>query len=318
MPKLTHEHYMRRALELGAAQSGRTAENPAVGCVLVKDGDIIGEGATQDGGRPHAETVALQVAGRAAEGATAYVTLEPCSHYGQTAPCANALIEAGVARCFIAAVDPDPRVNWRGAALLQEAGIDVRVGLCEVEAKLAHKAFFARVGSSAVSDSETKIEFKVSDNLTILADELRKPFVRISINYGNNAHLVEKERWVNSVTLWDADKMGLRILPFMTDVAKRVEVGSFSFERVTESFDGDVFFALDKSFSEKTSLKKIIVKETNHIVETGFVIFSSTGAQILIVPNAMPYTLAIRCEGIGTKFFEPEYSLGWYEIADWN
>ena len=137
---------MRRALELGAQQSGRTAENPAVGCVLVKDGQIIGEGATQDGGRPHAETVALQVAGRQAKGATAYVTLEPCSHYGQTAPCANALIEAGIARCFIAIVDPDPRVNWRGAALLQEAGIDVRVGLCEAEAEEAHRAFFERVG----------------------------------------------------------------------------------------------------------------------------------------------------------------------------
>ncbi len=136
---------MRRALSLGAEQSGRTAENPAVGCVIVKLGEIIGEGATQDGGRPHAETVALQVAGRQAKGATAYVTLEPCSHYGQTAPCANALIEAGIAQCFIACIDPDPRVHWRGAALLQEAGIDVRVGLCETEALLAHQDFFNRV-----------------------------------------------------------------------------------------------------------------------------------------------------------------------------
>ena len=140
-----HKDYMRRALALGAAQSGHTAENPAVGCVLVKDGKIIGEGATQDGGRPHAETVARQVADRQARRATAYVTLEPCSHYGQTAPCANALIEAGIARCFIAVVDPDPRVHWRGAALLQEAGIDVWVGLCEDEAAQAHETFFARV-----------------------------------------------------------------------------------------------------------------------------------------------------------------------------
>ena len=139
--------YMRRALELGAAQSGRTAENPAVGCVLVKDGQIIGEGATQDGGRPHAETVALQVAGCQARGASCYVTLEPCSHYGQTVPCANALIDAEIAICFIAVVDPDPRVNWRGAALLQEAGIDVRVGLCEAEAAAAHQVFFARVSN---------------------------------------------------------------------------------------------------------------------------------------------------------------------------
>ena len=145
---LQHKDYMRRALALGAAQSGRTAENPAVGCVLVKDREVIGEGATQDGGRPHAETVALQVAGRQAKGATAYVTLEPCSHYGQTAPCANALIEAGIARCFIACIDPDPRVHWRGAALLQEAGIDVRVGLCEDEAEQAHRNFIANVKNS--------------------------------------------------------------------------------------------------------------------------------------------------------------------------
>ena len=142
---LNPEYYMRRALELGALQSGRTAENPAVGCVIVKDGKIVGEGATQDGGRPHAETVALQVAGTQARGADAYVTLEPCSHYGQTAPCANALIDAGINRCFIAVVDPDPRVNWRGAALLQEAGIDVQVGLCGDEAATAHAAFFDRV-----------------------------------------------------------------------------------------------------------------------------------------------------------------------------
>lgn len=149
---------MRRALELGTAQSGRTAENPAVGCVLVKGGLIIGEGATQDGGRPHAETVALQVAGRQARGATAYVTLEPCSHYGQTAPCANTLIEAGIARCFIAVVDPDPRVNWRGAALLQEAGIDVQVGLCQAEATEAHREFFKRVGEIILACAETRTE----------------------------------------------------------------------------------------------------------------------------------------------------------------
>lgn len=136
---------MQRALAIGATQAGRTGENPAVGCVLVLGGEIIAEGATQDKGRPHAEAVALEIAGNLASGATAYVTLEPCSHYGQTAPCAKALIDAGVARVFIACIDPDPRVHWRGAALLQEAGMDVQVGLCEAEAKAAHAAFFARV-----------------------------------------------------------------------------------------------------------------------------------------------------------------------------
>jgi len=136
---------MQAALDLARGQIGRTAENPAVGCVLVKDGVVIARGVTSDGGRPHGEANALQVAGAAARGATAYVTLEPCSHYGQTAPCATALIEAGIARCVIAVIDPDPRVHWRGAALLQEAGIDTVVGVMEDEARALNQAFFTRV-----------------------------------------------------------------------------------------------------------------------------------------------------------------------------
>ena len=135
---------MSLALDLARGQQGRTAENPAVGCVLVKDGKIIGQGVTSDGGRPHGEANALQVAGRAAKGATAFVTLEPCSHYGQTAPCANALIAAGITRCVIAVIDPDPRVHWRGAALLQEAGIDTVIGEGAEEAFQINADFFGR------------------------------------------------------------------------------------------------------------------------------------------------------------------------------
>ncbi len=135
---------MAIALRLARGQKGRTAENPSVGCVLVKDGSVIGQGVTSDGGRPHGETNALQVAGRSAKGATAYVTLEPCSHYGQTAPCANALIEAEITRCVIAVIDPDPRVHWRGAALLQEAGIDTVIGEGRDTALEINAEFFNR------------------------------------------------------------------------------------------------------------------------------------------------------------------------------
>ena len=141
---VTDAHYMQIALDLARVQMGRTHENPAVGCVLVRNGKIVGRGATSDKGRPHAETNALMVAGRQAEGATAYVTLEPCSHYGQTAPCASALIDAGIKRCVIAAIDPDPRVHWRGAALLQEAGIDTIIGEGADEAFQINADFFAR------------------------------------------------------------------------------------------------------------------------------------------------------------------------------
>ena len=145
--RMDHKACMKIALDVAREQIGRTAENPAVGCVLVKNGEIIGRGATADGGRPHAETIALMTAGSQAKGSTAYVTLEPCSHYGQTGPCANALIEAGISRCFIAVIDPDPRVHWRGAALLQEAGIDTQIGLCRDEAYEMNTDFFERVSS---------------------------------------------------------------------------------------------------------------------------------------------------------------------------
>lgn len=139
--------FMARALELARAQQGRTRPNPAVGCVLVKDGEIVGEAATADGGRPHAETQALEKAGRNAKNSTAYVTLEPCSHYGQTGPCAKALIDAQISRCIIACVDPDPRVHWRGTAMLQEAGIDTVIGFMADEARGLNAEFFSKFPS---------------------------------------------------------------------------------------------------------------------------------------------------------------------------
>lgn len=128
---------MTAAIEQSLLQRGRTGENPNVGCVIVKDGHIVGRGATGRGGRPHAETQALAQAGAQARAADVYVTLEPCSHFGQTPPCADALIQAKIARCYIAVIDPDKRVNYQGAARLQEAGIDTQIGLGEQAARAA-------------------------------------------------------------------------------------------------------------------------------------------------------------------------------------
>ncbi|MEH6474056.1 MAG: bifunctional diaminohydroxyphosphoribosylaminopyrimidine deaminase/5-amino-6-(5-phosphoribosylamino)uracil reductase RibD [Sneathiella sp.] len=127
-------HYMTIALRLARRGWGHVAPNPAVGCVLVREDKIVGRGWTQDGGRPHAETMALQQAGALAEGATAYVTLEPCSHHGKTAPCSEALIAAGIQRVVSALQDPDERVNGRGIKLLEDAGIQVTTRVCEAEA----------------------------------------------------------------------------------------------------------------------------------------------------------------------------------------
>jgi diaminohydroxyphosphoribosylaminopyrimidine deaminase/5-amino-6-(5-phosphoribosylamino)uracil reductase len=126
---------MAEAIALARAALGTTAPNPAVGCVIAVGDRVIGRGATQPGGRPHAEVVALADAGEAARGATAYVTLEPCAHHGRTPPCAEALIAAGVARVVIAhAHDPDPRVQGRGVGLLRAAGIIVETGVLAEEA----------------------------------------------------------------------------------------------------------------------------------------------------------------------------------------
>jgi len=121
-------------LRLARRALGTAWPNPAVGCVLVRDGHVVGRGWTQPGGRPHAETEAIRRAGKAANGADAYVTLEPCSHTGKTPPCAEAMIDAGIARAVIAIEDPDPRVSGKGAASLGSAGIEVVEGVCADEA----------------------------------------------------------------------------------------------------------------------------------------------------------------------------------------
>lgn len=136
---------MRHALALATRGLGRVWPNPAVGCILIQGNRVVGRGRTQDGGRPHAERVALDAAGDAARGATAYVTLEPCSHHGKTPPCAEALIAAGIARVVVALGDPDPRVNGRGLAMLRDAGVEVISGVCEAEARALQSGFLSKI-----------------------------------------------------------------------------------------------------------------------------------------------------------------------------
>ncbi len=136
---------MRTALALAARGLGLTWPNPTVGCVLVAGGRVVGRGGTQPGGRPHAETVALERAGGRARGAIAYVSLEPCAHHGKTPSCADALIEAGVTGAVIATKDPNPAVNGGGIDKLRGAGIAVEVGLMEEQARALNAGFFLKV-----------------------------------------------------------------------------------------------------------------------------------------------------------------------------
>ena len=143
-PSCDHD-YMVRALSLAEGVRGHVWPNPPVGCVIVKHGEIVAEAATHPGGRPHAERKALDSAGDGAASATLYVTLEPCSHWGKTPPCADAIIEAGIARVVCAVQDPAPRVNGAGFDTLIRGGVDVSIGMCREAAERVMSGFFHRV-----------------------------------------------------------------------------------------------------------------------------------------------------------------------------
>ncbi|WP_026619258.1 diaminohydroxyphosphoribosylaminopyrimidine deaminase / 5-amino-6-(5-phosphoribosylamino)uracil reductase [Ensifer sp. WSM1721] len=143
-PTREDERFMAAALRLARSNLGLTSTNPSVGCLIVKDGTIVGRAVTAPGGRPHAETQALAEAGERASRATAYVTLEPCSHHGKTPPCADALIASGIARVVVAILDPDERVAGRGVVMLREAGIAVDIGVLHDDGERALEAYLMR------------------------------------------------------------------------------------------------------------------------------------------------------------------------------
>lgn len=139
--------WMRLALELAEAALGQTSPNPVVGAVVVKDGEVVGLGAHMRAGEPHAEVHALKMAGERAVGATLYVTLEPCNHYGKTPPCTEQIIAAGIHKVVVACTDSHPLVQGAGIARLKEAGIEVMTGVCEAEARHLNRYFFKRAAT---------------------------------------------------------------------------------------------------------------------------------------------------------------------------
>ena len=141
------QEYMHFALKLAKKGEGKVNPNPLVGAVIVKNGNIIGQGYHHQYGGPHAEVYALQEAGTEAKDATIYVTLEPCSHYGKTPPCAKKIIDSGIKRCIIAMEDPNPLVAGKGIAMMKEAGIQVEVGLCETEARALNRVFLKYIST---------------------------------------------------------------------------------------------------------------------------------------------------------------------------
>ena len=152
--------WMRRAIELARLGQYSTKPNPNVGCVIVKDAQLLGEGYHPRAGQPHAEVFALRQAGEQARGATAYVTLEPCAHYGRTPPCAKALVDAGVAKVVVACPDPNPLVAGKGVQILKDAGIQVDVGVAEAEARQLNLGFL-----KAMATGMPYVRLKVASSL---------------------------------------------------------------------------------------------------------------------------------------------------------
>ena len=208
--------WMARALELARRGLYTTHPNPRVGCVLVKDGRVVGEGYHACAGEPHAEVHALSAAGDAARGATAYVTLEPCSHQGRTGPCAQALIAAGVARVVVAMEDPNPAVAGRGIAMLREAGIEVAVGIAEDEARALNAGFvrrmdhgrpFVRLKMAMSLDGRTAMQSGESQWIT--GPEARRQVQRLRARSSAVLTGVESVIFDNSRLTVRADQLGL-------------------------------------------------------------------------------------------------------------
>lgn len=151
-----------------------------------------------------------------------------------------------------------------------------------------------------------------------LALELSRPLIGISLLYPNKAFLLEKNRWVSIVTLWDDNKNGLKISPKMVDTNKREEVGVLTFEHVNNADKAGDFYKLSDKFSKCEQLQKMLIIEAGTRIETGVVIKTANHGKILICPNAMPNCLAIHCTEIELPFFEPEYSLDKYELENWK
>ncbi|GLB61126.1 bifunctional diaminohydroxyphosphoribosylaminopyrimidine deaminase/5-amino-6-(5-phosphoribosylamino)uracil reductase RibD [Cytobacillus sp. NCCP-133] len=183
---MKHQEYMKLAISLAAATKGQTSPNPQVGAVVVKDGEILGMGAHLKAGTPHAEVHAIAAAGEKAKGADIFVTLEPCSHFGRTPPCADLIINSGIKRVFIASEDPNPLVAGKGITRMEEAGIEVVTGLMHEEADALNEPFFHFIKTKtpyvtikAASSFDGKTAAKTGDSKWITSPESRQDVHRL-------------------------------------------------------------------------------------------------------------------------------------------
>ena len=220
---------MSLAISLGRRNLGQTSPNPSVGCVIVKKDVIVGRGYTAPTGRPHAETQALEQAGSAAKGSTAYLTLEPCSHEGETFPCAHALVKAGIKRAVIAVIDPDIRVNGKGISILETAGIEVKVGVLSDQASLDHAGFFSSktecrpwVTLKLAASIDGKIATKIGDSKWITSSSARHLVHNIRMKH--DAIMVGSGTVISDDPRLNVRDLGTCIQPYRIVLSSNLEI----------------------------------------------------------------------------------------------
>jgi diaminohydroxyphosphoribosylaminopyrimidine deaminase/5-amino-6-(5-phosphoribosylamino)uracil reductase len=268
---MTDKDYMQRALNLARQAEGRTSPNPIVGAVIVKDGKVIGEGYHHHAGGAHAEVYALKEAGNEARGATVYVTLEPCSHYGKTPPCANTLIKAGIKRVVIAMEDPNPQVAGSGIRLLNQAGIETEVGILEDEARRANEIFIKYITTNKpfvilknAMTLDGKVATKTGDSKWISGTESRQLVHQLrdkvdGILVGIGTVLADNPRLTTRLPQGGQD-------PTRIVLDSRLRI-SLNADIINQESDAKTIIATLKSSSQEK--KKMLIEKGVEIIEAG-------------------------------------------------
>jgi diaminohydroxyphosphoribosylaminopyrimidine deaminase/5-amino-6-(5-phosphoribosylamino)uracil reductase len=271
----THIEYMARAIALAKQGLYTTDPNPRVGCVIVKDGEVVGEGFHRKAGEGHAEVNALAQAGHLAKGATAYVTLEPCSHFGLTPPCSNGLIKAGVASVVCAMTDPNPQVSGRGFEKLKDAGIDVAVGILEQEARALNPGFIKRM-------------------------ETGMPFVRLKMASsldGRTAMASGESQWITgSAARSDVQKLRARSSAVITGIESILQDDSSLTVRANELGMDDV--ALAESIAQRQPLR-VVLDSDGRLPKTAKILQQS-GDTLLAVKHGTQVKLSVETVALNT------------------
>ncbi len=300
--------WMKFAITLSQKSQGFTAENPNVGCVIVDvNGLICGSGFTEKGGRPHAETIAIENAGQKAVGGTLYVTLEPCSHYGKTPPCAEAIIKAGIRKVVIGQLDPDVRVNGSGIQFLKKAGLEVEVGLMQEEVRNYMPSFLARNGYFQNNQKSQKsdrpyITIKIAHSLDGFISEAKGKGGQIS-NKTSAAFVHDLRSRVDAVLI--SQRTALIDNPILTS-----RINGLKTYTTRIVLDRELEISESSMLVKTSSIHPLIIVTQNKPIETHWIYKKKTHKKISLIVMGSKYKLenifrALLNQGIGHVLVEP-------------